>query len=57
MLLAAFARQPAMTLKVVAGIGWGALRLLLKGVRYRSRTPAPGHGLTVVRSERAARAA
>ena len=38
--LAAFFGLPLMTLKVVAGIHWEALRLWLKGMRLRSR-PAP----------------
>lgn len=47
-LAAAFATHPLVTLKVVAGIGWGALRLWLKGVRYRSRPPAPEQPTTRV---------
>ena len=38
--LAAFFGLPLMTLKVVAGIHWEALKLWLKGMRLRSR-PAP----------------
>lgn len=47
-LLGAFLRLPLMTLGVVAGIGWGALRLRLKGLRYRARQPAPDQESTIV---------
>ena len=47
-LLGAFLRLPLMTLGVVAGIGWGALRLRLKGLRYRGRPPAPDQAATIV---------
>ncbi len=39
--LAAFFRIPLMTLKVVAGIHWEAMKLWFKGVRLVSRPPAP----------------
>ena len=39
--LRAFFSLPLMTLKVVAGINYEALRLWLKGVRFRGRPPAP----------------
>lgn len=48
-LLRAFLGQPLMTLKVVAGIGWGALRLWTKGIAYRPKPPPPGEATTVVR--------
>jgi DUF1365 family protein len=51
-LLAAFLRQPLMTLKVVAGIGWGALRVWLKGVAYRPRPAPPAQATTVVEARR-----
>jgi DUF1365 family protein len=35
-LLAAWLTHPLLTLKVVAAIHWEALRLWLKGIRYRS---------------------
>ncbi len=39
--LAAFFRVPFMTLKVVGGIHWEAMKLWFKGVRLVSRPPAP----------------
>jgi len=56
-LLAALFGYPLMTLKVLWGIHWGALRLLLKGVRYRSRPPAPDRPATVSRAATLRRAA
>lgn len=46
-LLGAFLRQPLMTLKVVAGIGWGALRIWTKGVAYRRKPAPPAEAATV----------
>jgi DUF1365 family protein len=40
-LIAAFARVPFMTLKVIVTIHWEALRLWLKGVRFRPSPPPP----------------
>lgn len=40
-LLSALARIPLLTLKVVAGIHWEALRLWIKGMRLVPRPPAP----------------
>lgn len=40
-LLRAFVSFPLMTLKVVAGIHWEALKLWIKGMRLRPRPPAP----------------
>ncbi len=40
-LLSALARVPFLTLKVVAGIHWEALRLWIKGMRLVPRPPAP----------------
>jgi uncharacterized protein len=40
-LLAAFARVPFMTLKVIVTIHWEALRIWLKGVGFRSNPPPP----------------
>lgn len=56
-LLRAFATYPLMTLKVVAGIGWGALRLWLKGVGFRHRPPAPARATTAVRRRSGLRSA
>lgn len=46
-LLTAFAAFPLMTLKVVAGIHWEALKLWIKGMRLRPRPPAPSQ-ITIV---------
>ncbi|MDP2412228.1 MAG: DUF1365 domain-containing protein [Pseudolabrys sp.] len=46
-LLRKFFAFPLMTLKVVAGIHWEALKLWIKGMRLRPRPPAPA-ALTVV---------
>lgn len=47
-LLRAFLGQPLMTLKVVIGIGWGALRLWTKGIAYRPRPAPPVAATTTV---------
>jgi uncharacterized protein len=39
--LSAFFRMPLMTLKVVGGIHWEAMKLWFKGIRFFSRPPAP----------------
>jgi DUF1365 family protein len=41
-------RMPAITLKVIAAIHWEALRLWLKGLRYRPKPAAPGNMTSVV---------
>ncbi len=46
-LLASFAAFPLLTLKVVAGIHWEALKLWIKGMRLRPRPPAP-RAITIV---------
>ena len=43
----AFATHPLLTVKVVGGILWEALRLWLKGVPVRDRPPAPDHAVSV----------
>lgn len=48
-LMLAFLGQPLMTLKVVAGIGWGALRIWLKGIAYRPKPAPPAEATTRVR--------
>ncbi|ATQ43379.1 DUF1365 domain-containing protein [Caulobacter mirabilis] len=48
-LLAAWASHPLLTVKVVAGIHWEALKLFLKGMRLRSRPPPPEQAVTVAR--------
>ena len=48
-----FVRHPLMTLKVVAGIHWEALLLLLKGIgvrRHEKPSPGTGEGFTCPRS-------
>jgi DUF1365 family protein len=49
-LLRTFAAMPLMTFKVVAGIGWEALKLWLKRVPVHRPPPDPAPPLTVVRS-------
>jgi uncharacterized protein len=39
---------PAVTIKVIAAIHWEALRLWLKGLRYREKPAAPSHMTTIV---------
>ncbi|EJN12337.1 hypothetical protein PMI42_04309 [Bradyrhizobium sp. YR681] len=39
-LMSAFASHPLLTLKVIAGIHWHALRMVLKGFRLHARSPA-----------------
>lgn len=48
-LLRVFLTHPLLTLKVVGGIHWEALKLWLKGARLQPRPAAPEHPLTVVR--------
>ncbi len=47
-LLRAWARHPLMTVKVVAGIHWEALRLWRKGMAVRPRPAAPADPVTIV---------
>jgi DUF1365 family protein len=49
-LLSAFFVYPLLTLTVVAGIHWEALKLWIKGMRLRPRPPAPG-AITIVRQQ------
>jgi uncharacterized protein len=46
------ATHPLLTLKVVAGIHWHALRLLLKGLKLRPRPRPPEEQVTVVNVQR-----
>lgn len=46
-LLRAFASHPLLTWKVTLGIHWEALKMMLKGARYRDRGPPPIHPVTV----------
>lgn len=47
-LLSLLVRYPLLTLKVVAGIHWEALRLWLKGAKFHERPAPPSHGISVV---------
>ncbi|MCX7380115.1 MAG: DUF1365 family protein [Alphaproteobacteria bacterium] len=49
-LLAAFLRHPLLTLKVVGGIHWEALKIIGKGIGLQRRPPPPERAVTVVRS-------
>jgi len=46
-------RYPLLTVKVIAGIHWEALKLWLKGVGLRSRPAAPEQAVTIVLPESA----
>jgi uncharacterized protein len=48
-LLKAFLAIPFLTLRVVGGIHWEALKIWLKGVRLRARPAPPRHSVSVVR--------
>lgn len=48
-LLVAWVSHPLLTVKVVAGIHWEALKLFLKGMRLRSRPSPPDQAITVAR--------
>ncbi len=47
-LLATLVRFPLLTLKVIGGIHWEALKLWLKGIGLTTRPPAPEHEVTLV---------
>lgn len=51
-LLSLFVRYPLMTVKVIAGIHWEALKLLAKGLRLKRGAPDPANAATVVKSEK-----
>lgn len=46
-LLRAFVTHPLLTWKVMAGIHWEAIRVMLKGAKYRHRPGPPRHPVTV----------
>jgi DUF1365 family protein len=48
--LKAFLLHPLLGLKVLAGIHWHALQLLLKGVPFRRHPGAPADHLTITRA-------
>lgn len=50
-LLGALAAYPLLTLKVIAGIHWEALLLLLKGLRLTRRPPPPISPMSVILSD------
>jgi len=54
-LAAAVGRHPLMTVKVIVGIHWEALKLAVKGMRLLPRGPAPADLVTVVRPGEASR--
>jgi DUF1365 family protein len=43
-----FFTHPLVTMKVVGGIHWEALRIWLKGIKVRSKPQAPAHFVTTV---------
>ena len=49
-LLKAFFALPLLTLRVVAGIHWEALKLWLKGVGLRHRPPPPAAPISIIRT-------
>jgi uncharacterized protein len=51
-LLRVFATHPLLTAKVTLAIHYEAFRLWLKGLRLRSRPPAPEHPVTVITAPR-----
>ena len=51
----AFAAHPLLTLKVVAGIHWEAVKLIAKGVKLRGKPTPPLRPVTVVRAPSPAR--
>jgi DUF1365 family protein len=46
----AFVTYPLLTLKVIAGIHWEALRIWLKGIRLRARPQPPERAVTLGRT-------
>lgn len=46
-LLRAFLTHPLLTWKVTAGIHWEAIKVMIKGARYRHRPPPPRQPMTV----------
>jgi DUF1365 family protein len=47
-----FLSHPLLTLKVIGGIHWQALKLWLRGARYRPVPDGPSHDVTIVERER-----
>ena len=50
-LVRAFLRYPLVTLKVIGGIHWEALKLWRKGAPYRTRGAPPAHPVTILAPE------
>lgn len=46
-LLKAWLRHPLLSLKVIAGIHWEAMRILARGIGLRRRPPPPDHAVTL----------
>lgn len=47
-LLGAFLRTPLLTVKVIIGIHWEALRLWRKGIRFHGKPTPPAHQVSIV---------
>lgn len=50
-LLAILVVYPLMTLKIMVGIHWEALKLWIKGARYHSRPPPPAQEVSIIDAE------
>lgn len=50
-LLLCLIRYPLLTLKVIGGIHWEALKIWLKGIRTVTRPPAPAEPITIVQKK------
>ena len=50
-IVSTFLRHPLLTAKVVGGIHWEALKMVLKGLRLRPRPAPPAAAVTVVRAD------
>ncbi|MBB3320421.1 MULTISPECIES: DUF1365 domain-containing protein [unclassified Rhizobium] len=51
-LLKTFFATPLLTLRVIGGIHWEAIKIWLKGVRLRVRPKPPKHSVSLVRNDR-----
>jgi DUF1365 family protein len=51
-LAAIFLSHPLLTLKVMGAIHWEAVKLLIKGIRIRTRPPVPEHAVSYISPER-----
>lgn len=50
-LLRAFFAYPLMTVKIIAGIHWEAIRLMLKGMKLLKGAPDPARPVTIIKSK------